>query len=41
MSVPLWVQRNVDWRDHTTGQLDSTRPVSANGSDAEPITERD
>ncbi|MGM0370928.1 MAG: ACR3 family arsenite efflux transporter [Halobacteriota archaeon] len=39
--VALWFQRNVDWRGHTTGQLDSTTPAGATGSDGEPITERD
>ncbi|MEF8781125.1 MAG: arsenical-resistance protein, partial [Haloferacaceae archaeon] len=22
----LWLQRRVDWRGHTTGQLESTKP---------------
>ncbi|MDR5657605.1 ACR3 family arsenite efflux transporter [Halodesulfurarchaeum sp. HSR-GB] len=39
--VALWFQRNVDWRGHTTGQLDSTTPAGATGSDGEPITEKD
>ncbi|WEL17160.1 Arsenite efflux pump ACR3 [Halorhabdus sp. SVX81] len=39
--VALWLQRTVDWRGHTTGQLDSTKPTSAGDSAADPITEDD
>ena len=33
----LWLQRNVNWRGHTTGQLDSTTPES----DVDPVPEDD
>ncbi|QGN07732.1 arsenical-resistance protein [Halorhabdus sp. CBA1104] len=39
VSVALWLQRNVDWRGHTTGQLDSTKPPSAPESGTDPLTE--
>ncbi|MFB6152394.1 MAG: ACR3 family arsenite efflux transporter [Haloarculaceae archaeon] len=39
--VALWLQRTVDWRGHTTGQLESTKPASATGGDADPIAEDD
>jgi len=28
-SVALWLQRTIDWRGHTTSQLDSTSPTTA------------
>ena len=39
--VALWLQRTVDWRGHTTGQLDSTKPTTVAETDAEPVTEDD
>ncbi|AWB27544.1 ACR3 family arsenite efflux transporter [Halococcoides cellulosivorans] len=38
--VALWLQRTIDWRGHTTGQLDSTTPTSA-ADDTDPDTEDD
>jgi len=32
--VALWLQRRVDWRGHTTGQLDSTNPSTVGGAEA-------
>ncbi|MBS3759952.1 ACR3 family arsenite efflux transporter [Halodesulfurarchaeum sp.] len=37
----LWLQRNVDWRGHTTGQIGSTKPASATDDEPDPVTEDD
>ncbi|WP_018257193.1 ACR3 family arsenite efflux transporter [Halomicrobium katesii] len=37
----LWLQRNINWRGHTTGQLDSTKPESDIESDSNPVPEDD
>lgn len=39
--VALWLQRTVDWRGHTTGQLEGTKPTTAGDTDAEPVPEDD
>ena len=39
--VALWLQRNVDWRGHPTGHLESTKPASATAGRTEPLTEDD
>ncbi|MDZ7745215.1 MAG: ACR3 family arsenite efflux transporter [Halobacteriales archaeon] len=39
--VALWLQRNIDWRGHTTGQLDSTNPESDIDRDSDPVPEDD
>jgi len=37
----LWLQRNIDWRGHTTGQLDSTKPEKNVDRDSAPVPEDD
>jgi ACR3 family arsenite transporter len=37
----LWLQRNIDWRGHTTGQLDSTKPKKNVDRDSAPVPEDD
>jgi len=37
----LWLQRNIDWRGHTTGQLDGTKPESNIDRDSDPVPEDD
>jgi ACR3 family arsenite transporter len=37
----LWLQRTVDWRGNTTGQLESTEPASGTAGDADVVSEDD
>jgi ACR3 family arsenite transporter len=37
----LWLQRTVDWRGHTTGQLESTEPAGEAAGDPDVVTEDD
>ncbi|WP_136718260.1 ACR3 family arsenite efflux transporter [Halorientalis salina] len=39
--VALWLQRNIDWRGHTTGQLESTKPGNTADRDSDHLTEDD
>jgi len=41
VSVALWLQRTIDWRGHTTGQLDRTKPADAADTGVGPVTEDD